>query len=84
MPVEGSGLMSGLGAANTYASAGPQTVLPWLDDRWLLPAPFPGIASAGDMLIAVGMAWLVATVVVRRRVQAAEAASPAFTAEPAA
>jgi hypothetical protein len=84
MPVEGSGLMSGLGAANTYVVAGPQTMLPWLDDRLQLPAPFPGIASAGDILIAVGMAWLVATVVVRRRVRPAQADAPALTAEPAA
>lgn len=67
MPVEGSGLMSGFGAANTYTHAGPGTVLSWLDDRLYLPPPFPGIASVGDVLIAVGMAWLVASVVVQRR-----------------
>jgi uncharacterized protein DUF5317 len=67
MPVEGSGLMSGLGAANTYIVATPRTALAFLDDRIHLPAPFPGIASAGDILIAVGLAWLVAAVVARRR-----------------
>jgi hypothetical protein len=67
MPVEGSALMSGLGAANTYVQAGPQTALAWLDDRFSLPPPFPGIASAGDILIALGMAWLVAAVIARHR-----------------
>ncbi len=73
MPVEGSGLMSGLGATNTYVVAGPTTMLPWLDDRLHLPPPLPGIASAGDVLIAVGMAWLVATVAARRRPVSANA-----------
>jgi hypothetical protein len=67
MPVEGSGLLAGIGATNTYVLAGPQTNLAWLDDRFHLPPPFPGIASAGDILIAVGMAWLIASVMVRRR-----------------
>jgi len=43
----------------------------WLDDRFQLPAPFPGIASAGDILIAVGMAWFVATLMLRPDHQAA-------------
>jgi hypothetical protein len=66
MPVEGSGLMSGLGVSNTYVVADAGTVLPWLADRFHLPAPFPGIASLGDMVIAIGVVWLVATVVGRR------------------
>ena len=37
----------------------------WLDDRFHLPAPFPGIASAGDILIAIAMAWLVASLMLR-------------------
>ena len=45
MPVEGPALASGLGAAKTYVTAGPQTVLSFLDDRFHLPPPFPGIAS---------------------------------------
>ncbi|HET9848385.1 MAG TPA: DUF5317 family protein [Candidatus Dormibacteraeota bacterium] len=68
MPVDGAQLLAGLGrAANTYILAGPQTQLAWLDDRFTLPPPFPGIASLGDILIAIGTAWLVATVVVRRQ-----------------
>ena len=31
-----------------------------------LPAPFPGIASAGDILIAIAMVWLVASLMLRR------------------
>ena len=77
MPVDGSQLIAGLGrSANTYVLAGAHTRLPWLDDRFALPPPFPGIASAGDILIAVGMAWLAATITVRlqhRAVSAAEA-----------
>jgi hypothetical protein len=72
MPVEGSGLMSGLGAANTYTQAGPQTALAFLDDRLHLPPPFPGIASAGDVLIALGLVWLVATASMYRRHTAAD------------
>jgi hypothetical protein len=69
MPVEGDGLMSGLGAAGTYVHAGPHTNLAWLDDRFQLPPPWPGIASAGDILIAIGMAWLIACLIARRRQQ---------------
>jgi hypothetical protein len=67
MPVEGSGVLAGIGTATTYVLAGPKTNLAWLDDRFHLPPPFPGIASAGDILIAVGMAWLIASVMVRRQ-----------------
>jgi Family of unknown function (DUF5317) len=67
MPVDGSGVLSAAGGrAGTYVLAGPHTNLAWLDDRFTLPAPFPGIASAGDILIAVGMAWFVATLMLRR------------------
>lgn len=83
MPVEGSGLMAGLGAANTYVVASPRTALALLDDRIHLPAPFPGIASIGDILIAIGLAWLVAAVVARRRVGAGRAAEDLAT-QPAA
>jgi hypothetical protein len=34
-----------------------------------LPPPWPGIASAGDILIAIGMAWLIACLIARRRQQ---------------
>jgi len=52
--------------ADTYVLASPHTNFAWLDDRFILPAPFPGIASAGDILIAIGMAWFVATLMLRR------------------
>jgi hypothetical protein len=51
--------------ANTYVLADAHTNFAWLDDRFRLPAPFPGIASAGDILIAIAMAWLVASLMVR-------------------
>jgi uncharacterized protein DUF5317 len=67
MPVEAPGVLAAVsGHANTYVLAGPHTNLAWLDDRFSLPAPFPGIASAGDILIAVGMAWFMATLMLRR------------------
>lgn len=84
MPVEGSGLMSGLGAANTYVVASPRTALAFLDDRIHLPAPLPGIASAGDVLIAIGLAWLVAAVVARRHVTRGQQAHEQLATEPAA
>src|SRR5256885_14126525 len=49
-----------------YVLSGPHTNFAWLDDRFILPPPFPGIASAGDILIAVGMAWFVAMLMLRR------------------
>jgi len=72
MPVEGHGMLSTLGnRTDTYVLGGPHTNFAWLDDRFQLPAPFPGIASAGDILIAVGMAWFVATLMLRPVHQAA-------------
>jgi Family of unknown function (DUF5317) len=66
MPVDGQGVLAAVGSrADTYVLAGPHTNFAWLDDRFALPAPFPGIASAGDILIAVGMAWFVATLMLR-------------------
>ena len=66
MPVDGQGVLTALGnRAGTYVVAGPHTNLAWLDDRFSLPPPFPGIASAGDILIAIGMAWFVATLMLR-------------------
>ena len=67
MPVEGQGVLTALSnRAATYVLAGPHTNLAWLDDRFSLPPPFPGIASVGDILIAIGMAWFVATLMLRR------------------
>ena len=76
MPVEGHGMLSTLGnRTDTYVLSGPHTNFAWLDDRFQLPAPFPGIASAGDILIAVGMAWFVATLMLRPDHQAAAGAA---------
>ena len=67
MPVDGQGVLAAISnRADTYVLAGPHTNFAWLDDRFSLPAPFPGIASAGDILIAIGMAWFVATLMLRR------------------
>ena len=39
-----------------------KTRLPWLTDRFLLapPFPFPTVFSVGDLLIGLGVAWLIA------------------------
>ncbi len=67
MPVEGHDVLAAVSSrADTYVLAGPHTNFAWLDDRFILPAPFPGIASAGDILISIGMAWFVATLMLRR------------------
>jgi hypothetical protein len=66
MPVDGHGIITDIGSrASTYIPANAHTNFAWLDDRFHLPAPFPGIASAGDILIAVAMAWLVASLMLR-------------------
>ena len=66
MPVDGHGVMAELGSrTSTYVLAGAHTNFAWLDDRFRLPSPFPGIASAGDILIAIAMAWLVASLMLR-------------------
>ena len=66
MPVEGHGTLAALGnRTDTYVLSGPHTIFAWLDDRFQLPAPFPGIASVGDILIAIGMAWFVASLMLR-------------------
>jgi hypothetical protein len=72
MPVEGYDVMGAVSrSVNTYVLAGPGTNFAWLDDRFMLPPPFPGIASVGDMLISVGMAWFVAMLMLRRPAPAA-------------
>ena len=72
MPVEGHDVLAAVSSrTDTYVLAGPHTNFAWLDDRFILPAPFPGIASAGDILIAIGMAWFVASLMLRRPRQAA-------------
>jgi hypothetical protein len=90
MPVDGHGVMAEVGSrANTYLLADAHTNFAWLDDRFRLPAPFPGIASAGDILIAIAMAWLVASLMLRSPAAASEpvtddATTPAAGAEAAA
>jgi hypothetical protein len=75
MPVDGQGAAASVGSrADNYVLAGPHTNLAWLDDRFHLPAPFPGIASAGDILIAIGMAWFVASLMLRPAPSAEETA----------
>jgi hypothetical protein len=72
MPVDGDAVLSGVGSrADNYVLAGPHTNFAWLDDRFHLPPPFPGIASAGDILIAIGMAWFVASLMLRPALSAA-------------
>jgi len=73
MPVDGVLLTRARGAAAEAAIASGQspsnsvllnshTRLPWLTDRFLLPSPFPfpTVFSVGDVLIGVGVAWLIA------------------------
>jgi Family of unknown function (DUF5317) len=75
MPVDGPGAPASVGGrADNYVLAGPHTNFAWLDDRFHLPAPFPGIASAGDILIAIGMAWFVASLMLRPAPSAEETA----------
>jgi len=82
MPVDGHAVMAEVGSrANTYVLADAHTNFAWLDDRFHLPAPFPGIASAGDILIAIAMAWLVASLMLR---SPAAAASEPVTDDPTA
>lgn len=86
MPVDGHGVIAEIGSrANTYILADAYTNFAWLDDRFRLPAPFPGIASAGDILIAIAMAWLVASLMLRApRARVAEDDIKASVAEAAA
>jgi hypothetical protein len=73
MPVDGHGVITDIGSrASTYVPADAYTNFAWLDDRFHLPAPFPGIASAGDILIAIAMAWLVASLMLRSASAAAD------------
>ena len=91
MPVDGQGVIADLGnRANAYVVAEAHTNFAWLDDRFHLPAPFPGIASAGDILIAIAMAWLIASLMLRRPPEGLseqatdDATAPAAGAEAAA
>ncbi len=76
MPVDG-GLLLGALPPNRVLATG-QTRLTWLSDRFLLPPPFPfpTVFSIGDLLIGLGIAWLM---VAGMRPTAREAASPPST-----
>jgi len=86
MPVDGALLMRARGAAaQTTGAVGQvpanrvlvtaQTHIAWLGDRFLLPRPFPfpTVFSVGDLLIGLGIAWLI---VVGMRLPARVAESP--------
>ena len=73
MPVDGTLLARSRGSAFANAVAHGQTAsnaviadahtrLIWLTDRFLLPPPFPlpVVFSLGDVLIGIGVAWLIA------------------------
>ena len=78
MPVEGHDVLSAVASrAKTYVLAGSNTNFAWLDDRFTLPPPFPGIASVGDILIAIAMAWFVAMLMLRHPQAAVAAADDA-------
>jgi hypothetical protein len=78
MPVEGHDVLSAVTSrARTYVLASPDTNFAWLDDRFTLPPPFPGIASAGDILIAIAMAWFVAMLMLSHPQSAVTAADDA-------
>ncbi len=49
--------------STTYLVAGPGTALRWLADRFPVPV-FPGVASFGDILVAIGVVWLAAALMV--------------------
>ena len=85
MPVDAHGVIAEIRSrANTYLPADASTNFAWLDDRFRLPAPFPGIASAGDILIAIAMAWLVASLMLRSPRAASEQATDDATDQAAA
>ncbi len=71
MPVETAGLppalrndFAGLSRdSTTYLVAGPGTALRWLADRFPVPV-FPGVASIGDILVAIGIVWLAAALTI--------------------
>lgn len=73
MPVEIAGLPPDLQSdfanltqdSSAYVLAGPATRLPWLADRFPIPV-FPGVASLGDIVVAIGIVWLAASLTVAR------------------
>lgn len=51
--------------STTYLLAGPGTAVRWLADRFPVPV-FPGVASIGDILVAIGIVWLAAALTMAR------------------
>jgi hypothetical protein len=54
-----------LGQTSTYEAANAGTRLTWLADRFPL-SPFPGVASLGDAVIALGIVWVFASLTAPR------------------
>jgi hypothetical protein len=57
-------------AVYTNSALVEQPALPWLIDRFVLPSwlPFTNVFSIGDVLLGIGVAWLIAATMVRGRV----------------
>jgi len=76
MPVDTASLpptvvdgLGDLGQTSTYQAANAETHLGWLADHFPL-APFPGVASSGDGVIALGIIWIFASLTASRPAQA--------------
>jgi len=73
MPVNTVGLPAGVAGdlanlsqtSTTYQAVDGRTQLAWLADRFAL-APFPGIASVGDIIIGLGVIWVFAALTTAR------------------
>ena len=72
MPVEGALLLGALPPNRVLATD--HTRLVWLSDRFLVPPPFPfpTVFSIGDLLIGLGIAWLIVAGMRPARVPASE------------
>lgn len=58
----------------THQLLGPETRFPWLADIIPLPRPFPfpSVASAGDVVLAIGLMWLILAAMGKRASTAAD------------
>jgi hypothetical protein len=61
LPADLSGDFATLDSSTLYQAVDAHTRLPWLADRFSL-FPLPGVASPGDILLALGIAWIFAAV----------------------
>ena len=82
MPVDTNGLpaaivdeLGNLDQTSIYQAVNSTTHLAWLADRFPL-APFPGVASPGDVVIALGIVWLFASLTMSGRSPAATDSVP--------